>query len=188
MAVAGWSSRDMLDRYVRSTAAERAAAEARGLNLGELWTGAGDTCRPYRRCRWRRPRVLNPTIPWSWPAAASSPAPTSRATNIQGGGSAAEPACPPPRLPEGDELVAEISRSPRSRPPKVSRHHTSATWTRSGATGTNCPRTAARWSARRSTARADTRTSAELAPQAVLSSSGYLEFICCLHRNCPILW
>lgn len=36
MAVAGWSSRDMLDRYFRSTAAERAAAEARGLNLGEL--------------------------------------------------------------------------------------------------------------------------------------------------------
>lgn len=36
MAVAGWSSRDMLDRYVRSTASERAAAEARGLNLGEL--------------------------------------------------------------------------------------------------------------------------------------------------------
>jgi len=36
MAVAGWSSREMLDRYVKSTAAERAAAEARGLNLGEL--------------------------------------------------------------------------------------------------------------------------------------------------------
>jgi site-specific recombinase XerD len=36
MAVAGWASRDMLDRYVRSTAAERAAAEARGLNLGEM--------------------------------------------------------------------------------------------------------------------------------------------------------
>jgi site-specific recombinase XerD len=36
MAVAGWSSRDMLDRYVASTAAERAAAEARGLNLGDL--------------------------------------------------------------------------------------------------------------------------------------------------------
>jgi integrase len=36
MAVAGWSSRDMLDRYVRSTAADRAAAEARGLNLGEF--------------------------------------------------------------------------------------------------------------------------------------------------------
>jgi site-specific recombinase XerD len=36
MAVAGWSTRDMIDRYTRSTAAERAAAEARGLNLGEL--------------------------------------------------------------------------------------------------------------------------------------------------------
>lgn len=36
MAVAGWSSRDMLDRYTRATASERAAAEARGLNLGEL--------------------------------------------------------------------------------------------------------------------------------------------------------
>ncbi len=36
MSVAGWSSRDMLDRYVRATASERAAAEARGLGLGEL--------------------------------------------------------------------------------------------------------------------------------------------------------
>jgi site-specific recombinase XerD len=36
MAVAGWSTRDMLDRYTKATAAERAAAEARGLNLGEL--------------------------------------------------------------------------------------------------------------------------------------------------------
>jgi site-specific recombinase XerD len=36
MAVAGWSTRDMIDRYTKSTAAERAAAEARGLNLGEL--------------------------------------------------------------------------------------------------------------------------------------------------------
>jgi site-specific recombinase XerD len=36
MAVAGWSSRDMIDRYTRSTAADRAAAEARGLGLGEL--------------------------------------------------------------------------------------------------------------------------------------------------------
>ena len=36
MAVAGWSSRDMLDRYARATAAERAAAEARDLNLGDL--------------------------------------------------------------------------------------------------------------------------------------------------------
>lgn len=36
MAVAGWSSRDMLDRYVKATASERAAAEARDLNLGDL--------------------------------------------------------------------------------------------------------------------------------------------------------
>jgi site-specific recombinase XerD len=36
MAVAGWSTRDMIDRYTRSTASDRAAAEARGLNLGEL--------------------------------------------------------------------------------------------------------------------------------------------------------
>jgi integrase len=36
MAVAGWSSRTMLDRYTAASAAERAAAEARGLNLGDL--------------------------------------------------------------------------------------------------------------------------------------------------------
>jgi site-specific recombinase XerD len=36
MAVAGWSNRTMLDRYVASTAAERAADEARTLNLGDL--------------------------------------------------------------------------------------------------------------------------------------------------------
>lgn len=36
MAVCGWSSRDMLDRYTRSTAAERATVEARSLKLGEL--------------------------------------------------------------------------------------------------------------------------------------------------------
>lgn len=36
MAVAGWSTRDMIDRYTRSTAADRAAAEARGLGLGDL--------------------------------------------------------------------------------------------------------------------------------------------------------
>ncbi|MFI6307458.1 tyrosine-type recombinase/integrase [Amycolatopsis thailandensis] len=36
MAVAGWTRRDMLDRYTRSTAAERAADEARKLNLGDL--------------------------------------------------------------------------------------------------------------------------------------------------------
>jgi integrase/recombinase XerD len=36
MAVAGWQSREMLDRYTRATASERAAAEARRLNLGDL--------------------------------------------------------------------------------------------------------------------------------------------------------
>lgn len=36
MAVAGWSTRGMIDRYTRSTAAERAAVEARSLNLGQL--------------------------------------------------------------------------------------------------------------------------------------------------------
>jgi site-specific recombinase XerD len=36
MSVAGWSNRTMLDRYVGASAAERAAAEARDLNLGEM--------------------------------------------------------------------------------------------------------------------------------------------------------
>jgi site-specific recombinase XerD len=36
MSVAGWSTREMLDRYTGASAAERAAAEARGLNLGDL--------------------------------------------------------------------------------------------------------------------------------------------------------
>jgi site-specific recombinase XerD len=36
MAVAGWKRRDMLDRYTAATASERAAAEARGLGLGDL--------------------------------------------------------------------------------------------------------------------------------------------------------
>jgi site-specific recombinase XerD len=36
MAVAGWSTRDMIDRYTGASAAERAAAEARGLALGDL--------------------------------------------------------------------------------------------------------------------------------------------------------
>lgn len=36
MAVAGWSRPDMLMRYTRARAAERAAAEARTLNLGDL--------------------------------------------------------------------------------------------------------------------------------------------------------
>ena len=36
MAIAGWSRRDMLDRYTRATASERAAEEARRLGLGEL--------------------------------------------------------------------------------------------------------------------------------------------------------
>lgn len=36
MTVAGWRRRDMLDRYTRATAAERAAEESRRLNLGDL--------------------------------------------------------------------------------------------------------------------------------------------------------
>ncbi|WP_410669149.1 tyrosine-type recombinase/integrase [Amycolatopsis sp. cmx-4-68] len=36
MAVAGWTRRDMLDRYTKATASERAAAEARSLNLGDF--------------------------------------------------------------------------------------------------------------------------------------------------------
>lgn len=36
MAVAGWSNHSMLDRYVRASASERAASEARGLGLGDL--------------------------------------------------------------------------------------------------------------------------------------------------------
>jgi site-specific recombinase XerD len=36
MAVAGWSTRDMIDRFTGASASERAAAEARGLALGDL--------------------------------------------------------------------------------------------------------------------------------------------------------
>lgn len=36
MAIAGWASRSMLDRYTRATAADRAVTEARKLHLGEL--------------------------------------------------------------------------------------------------------------------------------------------------------
>jgi site-specific recombinase XerD len=36
MAVAGWSRRDMIDRYTRATAEHRAAEEARALGLGDL--------------------------------------------------------------------------------------------------------------------------------------------------------
>ena len=36
MAVAGWSTRDMIDRYTGASASERAAEEARNLNLGDL--------------------------------------------------------------------------------------------------------------------------------------------------------
>jgi site-specific recombinase XerD len=36
MAMAGWSKRDMLDRYTAATASERAADEARKLGLGDL--------------------------------------------------------------------------------------------------------------------------------------------------------
>lgn len=36
MAVAGWSSRQMLDRYTKASASDRAAAESRRLDLGNL--------------------------------------------------------------------------------------------------------------------------------------------------------
>lgn len=36
MSVAGWSRRDMIDRYTRATASERAAEEARHLGLGDF--------------------------------------------------------------------------------------------------------------------------------------------------------
>ena len=36
MAVAGWSTRSMIDRYTAASASERAAAEARNLALGDL--------------------------------------------------------------------------------------------------------------------------------------------------------
>jgi integrase len=36
MAVAGWSRRDLLDRYTAATRSELAAQEARGLDLGDL--------------------------------------------------------------------------------------------------------------------------------------------------------
>lgn len=36
MAVAGWANRDMIDRYAGASASERAAEEARKLNLGDL--------------------------------------------------------------------------------------------------------------------------------------------------------
>ena len=36
MSIAGWQRRDMLDRYSRATAAERAAEEARRLSLGDI--------------------------------------------------------------------------------------------------------------------------------------------------------
>lgn len=36
MAVAGWATRDMIDRYTGASASERAADEARGLDLGNM--------------------------------------------------------------------------------------------------------------------------------------------------------
>jgi hypothetical protein len=36
MAIAGWSTREMIDRYTGASASERAADEARGLKLGDL--------------------------------------------------------------------------------------------------------------------------------------------------------
>jgi len=51
MAVAGWKRRDMLDRYTQAAAAERAATEARQLNLGDL-----DYCSPPWPGCWLEPR------------------------------------------------------------------------------------------------------------------------------------
>ena len=36
LSIAGWKRRDMLDRYTSATASDRAAAEARTLNLGDM--------------------------------------------------------------------------------------------------------------------------------------------------------
>jgi hypothetical protein len=36
MAVAGWSAPDMIMRYTKARASERAATEARSLNLGDI--------------------------------------------------------------------------------------------------------------------------------------------------------
>jgi site-specific recombinase XerD len=36
MAIAGWATRDMIDRYTGASASERAAVEARRLNLGDM--------------------------------------------------------------------------------------------------------------------------------------------------------
>jgi site-specific recombinase XerD len=36
MSIAGWTKHDMLDRYTKASASERAAAESRTLNLGDL--------------------------------------------------------------------------------------------------------------------------------------------------------
>ena len=49
MAVAGWTTRSMLDRYTGASASERAAAEARGLGLGELWNEIRDRIRDTPR-------------------------------------------------------------------------------------------------------------------------------------------
>jgi hypothetical protein len=45
MSLAGWSRRDMIDRYTAHTAADRAAEEARRLGLGE---GCERRTRPAR--------------------------------------------------------------------------------------------------------------------------------------------
>jgi integrase/recombinase XerD len=36
LSIAGWKRRDMLDRYTSATSSDRAAAQARTLNLGDM--------------------------------------------------------------------------------------------------------------------------------------------------------
>ena len=48
MAVAGWATRDMIDRYTRSTASDRAAAEARRPARLAAVLHAGDPVRPQQ--------------------------------------------------------------------------------------------------------------------------------------------
>jgi hypothetical protein len=56
MAVAGWATRDTIDRYTGASATERAAAEARGLGLGNCDTSTEGVPRvdPPHRFPWGR--------------------------------------------------------------------------------------------------------------------------------------